>query len=66
MSGLFRSKNSRKASTGETHTVYAITNSLCELEGIEKVQFMLQGNPLETLGHMDLTRPVAPNAGMIK
>lgn len=51
---------------GETHTIFAITHSLCEIEGIDKVQFMLQGNPLETLGHMDLTQPVAPDSGMVK
>ncbi|MBE0467720.1 MAG: GerMN domain-containing protein [Candidatus Desulforudis sp.] len=53
-------------STGESHTVYAIVHSLCELEGIEKVQFMLEGDPLETLGHMDLTQPVAPDPGMVR
>lgn len=52
--------------TGESHTVFAIVNSLCKLEGIEKVQFMLEGDPLETLGHMDLTRPIAPNTEMVR
>lgn len=53
-------------STGETHTVYAIVNSLCELEGINQVQFMIEGSPLETLGHMDLTKPVLPDTSMMQ
>jgi germination protein M len=52
--------------TGEAHTVFAITNSLAELPGIERVQFLLEGKPLETLGHMDLTQPIAPDVGLIK
>lgn len=61
----FRSKH-WGGSTGESHTVYAIVNSLCELEGIEKVQFLLEGDPLDTLGHMELTEPVAPNPDMVQ
>jgi spore germination protein GerM len=48
-------------STGETHTLMSVTNSLCELEGIDKVQFLLEGDKMETLaGHWDISQPLEP------
>jgi len=48
-------------STGETHTLMSVTNSLCELEGIEKVQFLLEGDKMATLaGHWDTSQPLGP------
>ncbi len=53
-------------SAGETITVYSIVNTLAELEGIEKVQFLIEGQHIESLaGHLDLTGPIAPDATMI-
>lgn len=53
-------------SAGELMTVYSIVNSLTELEGIKAVAFLVEGERLETLGHMDLTRPVERSEDMIK
>ncbi len=53
-------------SAGESMTIYSIVNSLAELEGIEEVQFMLEGEKMESLaGHFDLTQPISPNETMI-
>lgn len=54
-------------STGESMTIYSLTNSLTELEGIDKVAFQVEGQNIETLkGHLDLTRPVERNVSLIK
>lgn len=45
-------------SAGETMTVYSVVNSLTELEGIGRVVFLVEGKPLDSLGHTDLTVPV--------
>lgn len=54
-------------STGESMTIYSLTNSLTELEGIDKVAFQVEGQSIETLkGHMDLTQPVTRDTSLIK
>lgn len=45
-------------SAGEILTVYSIVNSLCELEGIEKVQFLIEGEKqAEYKGHLEFGMP---------
>ncbi|MCL6478829.1 MAG: GerMN domain-containing protein [Peptococcaceae bacterium] len=54
-------------SAGETMTVYSVVNSLARLEGIKKVQFLVEGKKVESLlGHMDTSEPLAPNLSLIK
>lgn len=54
-------------STGELMTLFSVTNSLCKLPGIEKVQFLLEGQTQESiLGHADTTGPMAPNWDMVQ
>ncbi|MDP3044010.1 MAG: GerMN domain-containing protein [Bacillota bacterium] len=54
-------------STGETMTIYAIVNSLTALDGIEKVQFLLEGEKMDTLaGHYDTSKPMGPNQELVK
>lgn len=49
-------------SAGETMTVYSIVNSLGVLPGIQKVQFLIEGDKQESIfGHMDTSSPIAPN-----
>ena len=49
-------------STGEIMTLYSITNSLAELPGVQKVQFLLEGKKVDAiLGHTNTTNPLAPN-----
>lgn len=51
-------------STGELLTIYSIVNSLCELETVDKVQFLVEGEKLEVYkGHIDFSTPfVAVNS----
>lgn len=53
-------------SAGETMTIYAVVNSLAELEGIGKVQFLLEGETIDSLaGHWDTSEPIAPDWDMV-
>lgn len=54
-------------SAGEMMTLSSVTNSLASLPGIDKVQFLLEGQKLESiLGHADNTQPIAPNWDLVK
>jgi len=49
-------------SAGETMTVYSIVNSLGILPGIQKVQFLIEGDKQESIfGHMDTSIPIDPD-----
>lgn len=53
-------------SAGETITIYSVVNTLTKLDGIEEVQFLIEGEKIESLaGHLDLTMPVASDETMI-
>ena len=49
-SGAYRKP--RSGSTGEMMTIVPIVNSLTELDGINKVQFLVEGKKVETLAGM--------------
>ncbi|MBO8128083.1 MAG: GerMN domain-containing protein [Peptococcaceae bacterium] len=54
-------------SAGEMMTIYSIVNSLARLEGIEKVQFLIEGNKEESIfGHMYTGEPIEPNWNLVK
>jgi spore germination protein GerM len=54
-------------SAGEQITLYSVTNSLAKLPGIEKVQFLLEGEKKESiLGHVDTSQPLEPNWDLVK
>ncbi|MBO8158296.1 GerMN domain-containing protein [Thermosyntropha sp.] len=54
-------------STGETMTVMSIVNSLTELEGIKKVQILIEGKTEETLvGHLYTKEPLERDKNIIK
>jgi len=54
-------------STGESFTIYSVVNTLTEFEDIDAVQFLVEGEALDSLaGHMDLTEPVRRNESLIK
>ncbi len=49
-------------STGELMTVFSIVNSLCELEHIDTVQFLIEGEKQdEYKGHIEFSKPFEPN-----
>ncbi len=54
-------------SAGEIMTIYSVVNTLTDLPGVEKVQFLLEGEKLESiLGHMDTTIPIEPDLNLIE
>lgn len=55
-------------SAGETMTIYSVVNTLCKLPGIEKVQFLLEGEKQESIldGNMDTSVPVEPDYTLVK
>ncbi len=54
-------------STGEMLTVYSIVNSLTELPGIVRVQFLIQGEVVDTLaGHIEISEPLERNSLVIE
>lgn len=52
-------------SSGEYITVYSVVNSLTELEHIDKVQFLVEGNKLEIFKHMEFDKPFVRDANAI-
>ncbi len=65
LSSEFVSKHS-DGSVAETFTLYSIVNSLTELDGINSVQFLIEGKKAEVLKHMLLDRPYARDESYIK
>lgn len=53
-------------SSGETMTIYSVVNSLGKLPGIQKVQFLLEGQKVESIfGHNDTSLPFTPDWALI-
>lgn len=49
----------------ERLTIYSIVNSLCELDSIEKVQFLIEGKKVDKFkGHLDIKTPFAAISNM--
>ncbi len=54
-------------SAGEIMTIYSVVNTLTGLPGVEKVQFLLEGEKHESiLGHMDTTVPIEPDFNLVE
>ncbi len=54
-------------SSGELVTVYSVVDTLAQYPTVKKVQFLVEGQRVETLaGHMDLANPVERNTDIIK
>ncbi len=53
-------------SAGEIMTVYSIVNTLSDLEEIDRVQILIEGEKIQTLaGHLDLSQPLKFNKNII-
>lgn len=53
-------------STGEMFTIYSIVNSLTESPNVKAVQFLIEGQRVESLvGHADTTKPIERRDDMI-
>jgi len=55
-------------SAGELLTIYSLVNTLIDnLEGIERVQILVEGETIETLtGHIDTTKPFSQNSTIVE
>ena len=51
---------------GEQLTIYSIVNTLTSLEGIEKVQFLVEGQKNESFIHMLINEPFVRDESLIK
>mgnify|MGYP003304269782 CR=1 FL=1 len=51
---------------GEQLTIYSIVNTLTALEGIEKVQFLVEGQKNESFIHMLINEPFVRDESLIK
>ncbi len=53
-------------SSGEQMTVYSVVDSLTELPGITSVQFLIEGQKVESIaGHIDTTIPIARDPSLL-
>ncbi len=54
-------------SAGELLTVYAIVNSLVGVQGVRRVQILVEGRSISTLaGHLDLREPLEKDFGILE
>jgi len=55
-----------QGTAGEVALVYATINSLvANCPGVERVQLLFGGHEVETLGHLNLSRPLAPAPALV-
>ena len=60
-------KNNRGGSLGEILIVYETVNTLTNFPEIERVQFTIEGEPIESItGHLDLTKPLERDEQLIE
>lgn len=56
-----------RGSAGEIFAVYSLVNSLAEIDGIEKVQILIEGQVVESLaGHIYLGDPLSPDYSFLE
>ena len=65
LSAEFVTKNPSGIS-GERMTVYSIVNSLTELSGVDKVQFLVEGEKKDVYLHMTFNEPIERDVSMIQ
>ena len=60
-------KNNQGGSLGEILMVYETVNTLTNFPEIERVQFTMEGEPIESItGHLDLTKPLERDEQLIE
>lgn len=64
LSSDFVTKNN-VGSSAEQLTIYSIVNSLTELSGIDKVQFLIEGEKKDVYLHMTINEPIERDVSMI-
>ncbi|MCX7709365.1 MAG: GerMN domain-containing protein [Clostridia bacterium] len=58
--------NHKGGSAGESMTVYSIVDSLTEIPGVKKVQFLINGKKLSVYLHMSFDAPIERNEEIIQ
>lgn len=53
-------------SSAELMTVYSVVNTLTDLNSIDKVQFLIEGQKVETFGEMVFDEPFVKNTSLMK
>jgi len=54
-------------STNEMLVIYGIVNTACSLRGINRVQILIEGQAIDSLGgHLDISRPLEPDKELVK
>jgi len=55
-----------EGTAGEAAVVYAVVQSVvANCPGVERVQLLFDGSEVTTLGHLDLSRPLAPRPELV-
>ena len=57
---------SRKGSANEQMIIYSVVNTLCRLDGIEKVKFLVDGKDVEFFGSYVFDEPFEEDTTLIK
>ncbi len=50
----------------EMLTVYSVVNTLCEIDTVDKVQFLVEGKKIEGFGHLSLTEALEKNMDIVE
>lgn len=61
----FVEKNSGNEKT-EKLIIYSIVNSLCELEGVNSVQFLIDGKKIEAFGNLNISNAISADKNISK
>ena len=61
----FVDKN-KSSEDSEKLTIYAIVNSMTELESVNRVQFLIDGKIVEKFGDIDISEPIGRDETMIE
>lgn len=50
----------------EMLAVYSVVNTLCDIEGVEKVQILVEGKKIDEFGHLSLSESLERNKDVLK
>ncbi|MGB9876987.1 MAG: GerMN domain-containing protein [bacterium] len=60
-------ENFSGGSTNEMLVVYGIVNTACSIDGIKRVQILIEGRKIESLGgHLEIIEPLEPDKELVK
>lgn len=45
--------------------IYSLVNTVCELPDVSAVQLLVDGRPVQAVGHLDLEEPLAPEPSLV-